>query len=114
MIRKVLEEIFYHGIMPREKCRPHKKEYRQLSKKSDEAERELLEMVAPDTVKTFERYRMYMSQINTLEEEEHFIQGFSLGMRLTAEAFLTGMEEEKKDNLKAKRKRYGFLSLNRL
>lgn len=95
MIRKVLEEIFYRGIMPREKCCPRKKEYSQLSKKSDEAEQKLLEMATPDTVKTFERYKMYMSQINTLEEEEHFIQGFSLGIRLTAEAFLTGIEEEK-------------------
>lgn len=96
MIRKILEEIFYRGIMPREKCGPRKKEYSQLSKKSDEAEKKLLEIATPDTVKTFERYKMYMSQINTLEEEEHFIQGFSLGIRLTAEAFLTGVEEEEK------------------
>lgn len=40
-----------------------------------------------------ENYKEYFSLLETLENEECFIQGMALGTRLTAEAFLTGKDK---------------------
>ena len=94
MDRKLLEELFYHGIMPREWCHPHKRAYGQLGSRCKKAETELLGQLPPECMASFAEYKACMDQINTLEEEEHFIQGLALGIRLTAEAFLVGEQEE--------------------
>ena len=40
MDRKLLERLFYDGIMPREKCCPEKKDYQDTMKLCDTVEQE--------------------------------------------------------------------------
>lgn len=87
MDRGEMERMFYDGIMPREMCYPTKKEYKQTLKLLNTLEGEFRERMTPEQVKMMDDYKEYLTALNTMEQEEHFIQGLSLGIRMTAEAF---------------------------
>lgn len=87
MDRSEMEKMFYDGIMPREMCCPEKKEYRQTMKLLSILEEELCDGLTPEQFRMLEDWKGYQLTLNTFENEEHFIQGLSLGIRMTAEAF---------------------------
>lgn len=93
MDRKLLERFFYDGIMPREMCCPHREDYRENLQLCSTVEKEFLAHLSPELKTLFEDYKGYALRLTTLENEEHFIQGMSLGIRMTAEAFT--LEERK-------------------
>lgn len=93
MAKNVLENFYYEGLMPREMCCPRRKEYRDTIQLCETVEQELASHLSPELAALFQDYKEYMSQIATLESEEHFVQGMALGMRMTAEAFI--LDEEK-------------------
>lgn len=93
MGEKLLEE-FYYGIMPSEMCYPRKKEYKQIMQLCQKTEDELKNNFTPETEKIFENYKAYMLQLTSMENEENFVQGMSLGIRMTAEAFTLGKNKK--------------------
>lgn len=93
MAKNVLEHFYYEGLMPREMCCPRRKEYRDTIQLCETVEQELLSHLSPELAVVFQAYKEYMSQVATLESEEHFVQGMALGIRMTSEAFL--LEEPK-------------------
>lgn len=87
MEKKALEKLFYDGIMPREICCPRKKEYKQSMQLCGMIEEKLTADLSPEQVKLFEDYKNCVSKLDTMENEEHFVQGMALGIRITADAF---------------------------
>jgi c-di-GMP-related signal transduction protein len=87
MDRTEMEKMFYDGILPREMCYPTKKEYKQTLKLLNVLEGEFREQMTPEQIRMLDDYKEYQVVINTIEQEEHFVQGLSLGIRLTSEAF---------------------------
>ena len=87
MGRKILERLFYEGIMPGEKCCPRKKEYRQAGRACETAENALAEQLTAEQIKLFENYKNCAGALALMENGEHFVQGMALGVRITAEAF---------------------------
>ncbi len=51
MDRKLLERLFYEGIMPREKCCPRKKDYHDTMKLCDNVEQEFIALLSKRTGK---------------------------------------------------------------
>lgn len=66
---------------------PRKADYQNNLQLCSILEKEFLEHLTPELKKMFEDYKEYLSILSALENEEHFIQGMALGVRLTAEAF---------------------------
>ena len=95
MDRKLLERLFYDGIMPREKCCPEKKDYHDTMKLCDTVEQEFAALLSKDEAKMFQDYKEYASSLTTMENAESFMQGMALGIRLTAEAFTLGDSKTK-------------------
>lgn len=93
MGEKILEE-FYYGIMSSEMCYPSKKEYKQIMQLCQKTEDELKNNFTPEMEKIFENYKAYMLQLTSMENEENFVQGMSLGIRMTAEAFTLGKNKK--------------------
>ncbi|MCF2683818.1 DUF6809 family protein [Faecalicatena contorta] len=87
MDRKLLEQLFYDGIMPRERCCPHKQEYHDTMQLCDTVEQELVSHLSPELSQMFHDYKDYAGKLTTMENGEHFIQGVALGIRIVAEAF---------------------------
>ena len=92
MDRKLLERLFYDGIMSREKCCPEKKDYQDTMKLCDTVEQEFAALLSKDEAKMFQDYKEYASSLTTMENAESFMQGMALGIRLTAEAFTFGRQ----------------------
>lgn len=93
MAKNVLEHFYYEGLMPREMCCPRRKEYRDMIQLCETVEQELSSHLSPELAVLFQDYKEYMSQVATLESEEHFVQRMALGIRMTSEAFM--LEEPK-------------------
>lgn len=90
MYRKLLERLFYEGIMPREKCCPTKKDYYNTMKLCDNVEQEFIALLSKEQARMFQDYKEYASSLTTMENAESFMQGMALGIRITAEAFTLG------------------------
>ena len=80
MDRKLLERLFYDGIMPREKCCPEKKDYQDTMKLCDTVEQEFAALLSKDEAKMFQDYKEYASSLTTMENAESFMQGMALGI----------------------------------
>ena len=87
MDRKLMEQMFYEGVMPREQCCPRKKEYHDTMKLCNTVEVEFTSHLSPELAQMFQDYKDYLAQLTAMENGEHFIQGMAMGTRLTAEAF---------------------------
>ena len=87
MDRKLMEQMFYEGVMPREQCCPRKKEYHDTMKLCNTVEVEFSSHLSPELAQMFQDYKDYSAQLAAIENGEHFIQGMAMGIRLTAEAF---------------------------
>ena len=57
MDRKLLERLFYEGIMPREKCCPRKKDYHDTMKLCDNVEQEFIALLSKEQVRMFQDYK---------------------------------------------------------
>lgn len=92
-MEKIMEGIFRGGIMPEELCCPKKKEYVEnmhlLTKLEDKMKKQMTQELAG----MLDVYKEHLSILSEMENEECFKQGMSLGIRLTAEAFLLGKDK---------------------
>ncbi|MDO4556424.1 MAG: hypothetical protein Q4B70_14990 [Lachnospiraceae bacterium] len=87
MDKRVMGQIFCEGLMPRETCCPVKREYKDTMELCDAVEQDLVSNLTPKLAEMFKDYKDYAVRLSTMENEEHFIQGMALGIRITAEAF---------------------------
>ena len=88
MDRKLMEQMFYEGVMPREQCCPRKKEYHDTMKLCNTVEVEFASHLSPELAQMFQDYKDYSVQLAAMENGEHSrprLMAFIA--RLTAEAF---------------------------
>lgn len=87
MDRKLLERLYYDGIMPRERCCPRKKDYHDTMQLCDTVEQEFISLLSKEQKSMFQDYKEYATRLTTMENAENYIQGMAMGVRITAEAF---------------------------
>ena len=59
MDRKLMEQMFYEGVMPREQCCPRKKEYHDTMKLCNTVEVEFVSHLSPELAQMFRDYKDY-------------------------------------------------------
>ena len=90
MSEVILEKIFQEGILPSENCYPRKKEYRQIMQQCEKQEGAILAKLDPEMQDMLNTYKNILQTLISMENEECYIQGLSLGIRLASEAFILG------------------------
>lgn len=86
----VLEKIFQEGILPSESCYPRKKEYIRIMQQCEKQEEAILAKLGPEIQDMLITYKDILQTLTSMENEECYIQGLSLGIRLASEAFILG------------------------
>ena len=88
-MKSTLKKLWNGEISPWSAPEPTTMEFRKIAEKVDK-ERALLEsMLNEDGRKILENFESFHCEWLNLENENAFLQGFSLGMKMAAEAFLT-------------------------
>ena len=57
MDRKLLERLYYDGIMPRERCCPRKKDYHDTMQLCDTVEQEFISLLSKEQKSMFQDYK---------------------------------------------------------
>ena len=83
---RMIEELFYGNICPCEKSLIRGSEYSHLLDLAVKNEEKFSELLSPQQKDMFEKVKECMTDMNNLLEKEAFIDGFRLGVKLTAEA----------------------------
>jgi hypothetical protein len=83
---RVIEELFCGNICPCEKHLTRGSEYSHLLELAVKNEEKLSELLSPQQKEMFEKVKECMTDMNNILEKEAFIDGFRLGVKLTAEA----------------------------
>lgn len=94
MKRSEMEKIFYDGIAPGEMCNPKKKDYWETLKLFNVLEQEFRALLTPEQIQMLDDFKEYRGKMSTLENEEHFVQGMAIGIRMTSEAFVMSQCED--------------------
>lgn len=63
MDRKLMEQMFYEGVMPREQCCPRKKEYHDTMKLCNTVEVEFSSHLSLELAQMFQDYKDYSAQL---------------------------------------------------
>lgn len=83
---RMIEELFYGNICPCEKSLTRGSEYSHLLNLAVKNEEKFSELLSPQQKDMFEKVKECMTDMNNLLAKEAFIDGFRLGVKLTAEA----------------------------
>ena len=83
---RMIEELFYGNISPCEKSLTRGSEYSQLLNLAVKNEEKLSALLSPQQKEMFEKVKDCMTDMKNLLEKEAFIDGFRLGVKLTAES----------------------------
>lgn len=82
MDRKLMEQMFYEGVMPREQCCPRKKEYHDTMKLCNTLEVEFASRLSPELAQMFQDYKdLFFVKYFSLKKASKFpvfVKGFSL------------------------------------
>ncbi len=87
-MKESIVELYNRESSYAEDIIPKSKEYNKLRKEVSEVENKFKESLDSIQRETFENYITEYYRIMSIESEENFKEGFSLGVRLTAEAFI--------------------------
>ena len=87
LISKGDKELFWNILEISEPFRPSGEEYEEARKKREEAEAKLIAILPEGGVKIFEEFMEAVGDVEVLEEEEIYSQGFYFGLQLTTEAY---------------------------
>lgn len=85
-----IEKLYYGNIPLSERDFKRNGEYAQVLKLTAQNEEKLTEMLTESQKETFQKYKDCTSELESMTEVTTFALGFKLGLRLTAEAFITG------------------------
>ena len=83
---RMIEELFYGNICPCDKRLTRGSEYSHLLDLAVKNEEKLLEIISPQQKESVERFRECVEDMNNILIKEPFVDGFRLGVKLTAEA----------------------------
>lgn len=90
MKTKAIESLFTGRPLPCEAAVPEEREYREILMECRRREERLLRKLSPEDREELEQIQGRRQEAMQYEIQEAFAQGYSLGVRLTAEAFLLG------------------------
>ncbi|MCC8102049.1 MAG: hypothetical protein LIP11_07245 [Clostridiales bacterium] len=85
-----LGRLFDERYLSEEVCFPQTCEYQDILELCDTAEEELRAQLSVGAADLFDAYKDYSEKITEQKCREYWIQGMAQGVRMTAEAFLTG------------------------
>ncbi len=84
-----LENLYYGNIDPANKYIKRGSEYSKLINLSIRNEEKLTPTLSKEQKITFEKYKDCITEMTSIAEKEAFVQGIKLGIKITAESFLT-------------------------
>lgn len=73
MDRKLLERLYYDGIMPRERCCPRKKDYHDTMQLCDTVEQEFISLLSKEQKSMFQDYKEYATRLTTIHSGDYNI-----------------------------------------
>ena len=88
-MESIIEELYYGNITPAERNFCRTGEYAHILQLVTRNEEELTETLTEAQKETFEKFKDGTSEISSMTEVTAFTLGFKLGLRLTAEAFIS-------------------------
>lgn len=90
-----LENLYYGNIDPANKYIKRSGEYSKLINLSVRNEEKLVPTLSKEQKIIFEKYKDCITEMTSIAEKETFIQGIKLGIKITAESFLTDSQNFK-------------------
>ena len=94
-MESIIEELYYGNITPAVGSFRRTGEYAHILQLVTQNEEKLTETLTEAQKETFEKFKDSTSEISSMTEVTVFTLGFKLGLRLTAEAFIGGNDEQK-------------------
>lgn len=83
-----IAELFREPLSREERVILKGKEYEGKTRKATKSQRMLLNSLSDEQRRLFDEYEESMISLTEMEADENFNQGFGLGIRVAAEAFL--------------------------
>ena len=93
-MESIIAELFYGNITPSERSYCKTGEYAHILQLVTRNEEKLTETLSEAQKETFEKFKDGTSELSSMTEVAAFTIGFKLGLRLTAEAFIGGNDEQ--------------------
>ena len=93
-MESIIAELFYGNITPSERSYCKTGEYAHILQLVTRNEEKLTETLSEAQKETFEKFKDGTSELSGMTEVTAFTIGFKLGLRLTAEAFIGGNDEQ--------------------
>ena len=93
-MESIIAELFYGNITPSERSYCKTGEYAHILQLVTRNEEKLTETLSEAQKETFEKFKDGTSELSSMTEVTAFAIGFKLGLRLTAEAFIGGNDEQ--------------------
>lgn len=90
-----LENLYHGNIFLADKWIMRGEEYSKLINLSVRNEDKLVPTLSKEQKVIFEKYKDCISEMTSIAEKEAFIQGIKLGIKITAESFLTDSQNFK-------------------
>ena len=85
-MKNAIEKLWYGGIWPWEDAKIKKKEIIELEGIIERTKNDLYERLDKETLSGFKKYEQCYSDLLFFERADAYIAGFSIGVRLVAEA----------------------------
>ena len=93
-MESIIEELYYGNITPSERGYRRTGEYAHILQLIARNEEKLTETLTEAQKETFEKFKDNTSEISSMTEVTAFTLGFKLGLRLTAESFISRNSEQ--------------------
>ena len=94
MKESIIRELYEDAVSRAELIMPEGIRYQTCCERKEEAEQQLKETLSAHQRELFEQFLAAQAYVRNIEDEETYRQGVSLGVRITAEAFVRGSVEE--------------------
>ena len=88
MKESIIRELYEDSLSRSELIMPEGIRYQTCSERKEEAEQQLKETLSAPQRELFEKFLTAQHDVRSIEDEETYRQGVSLGVRITAEAFV--------------------------
>ena len=93
-MRSIIEELYYGNISPTDRDIIRGGAYSHILNLVTRNEDELVQTLTQAQKETFEKFKDGTSELSSMTEVTAFTIDFKLGLRLTAEAFIGGNDEQ--------------------
>ena len=94
MKESIIRELYEDAVSRAELIMPEGIRYQTCCERKEEAEQQLKETLSVYQRELFEQFLPAPASVRSIEDEENYRQGVSLGVRITVEAFVRGSVEE--------------------